>query len=182
MPMNEKKEFRRRPLRLAGFDYSQPSNYFVTICAQGHNCIFGYVSGTEMRLNSAGAAVQEAWFGLPARFPSVALRELVVMPNHLHAIVGLTRTTQPLKAGAASGAPTRESRGPSYPALGDVIRAFKSISAIQINGILGRRGKAVWQRNYYEHIIHNIEEYQRIRKYILENPGHWHDDPENPGL
>jgi REP-associated tyrosine transposase len=182
MPMNEKKEPRRRPLRLAGFDYSQPANYFVTICAQGHNCIFGYVSGTEMRLNSAGMAVQEAWFGLPSRFPSVALRELVVMPNHLHAIVGLTWPMQPSKAGAASGAPTEKNCAPSYPALGDVIRAFKSISAIEINRILGHRGEPVWQRNYYEHIIRNLDEYERIRKYILENPGHWHDDPENVAL
>ena len=178
--MNEKKP-RRRQLRLAGFDYSQPANYFITICAQGHNCIFGYVGGAEMRLSPAGMAVQEAWFGLPARVPSVVLPELVVMPNHLHAIVGLTRTIEPLKAGAASGAPTEPS-GSTYPVLGSVIRAFKSISAIEINRILGRRGEAVWQRNYREHIIRNLEEFQRIRKYILENPSHWHDDPENLGL
>jgi REP-associated tyrosine transposase len=180
--MNEKQEPRRRSLRLAGFDYSQPANYFVTICTQGKKCIFGYVSGTEMCLSSAGAAVQEAWFDLPNRFPPVALRELVVMPNHLHAIVGLTRPTEPLKAGAASGAPTRRTCAPSYPTLGLVIRAFKSISAIAINLILDRRGEAVWQRNYYEHIVRNIEEYDRIRKYIVENPSHWHDDPENVGL
>ena len=180
--MNEKKESRRRPLRLAGFDYSQPANYFVTICAQGHKCIFGYASGAETRLSPAGMAVQEAWFDLPSRFPSVILRELVVMPNHLHAIAGLTRPIQPSKAGAASGAPTGKNCAPSYPILGDVIRAFKSISAIEINRILGRRGEVVLQRNYYEHIIRNLDEYGRIRKYILGNPTHWHDDPENVPL
>jgi REP-associated tyrosine transposase len=177
--MNEKQEPRRRPLRLAGFDYSQPANYFVTICTQGKKCTFGYVSGTKMRLNSAGIAVQEALFDLPKRFPPVIPRELVVMPNHLHAIVGLTRPIQPSKAGTASSAPTGETCTPSHPTLGDIIRAFKSISAIEINRILGRRGEAVWQRNYYEHIVRNVEEYDRIRKYILENPSHWHDDPEN---
>jgi len=181
MPMNEKKT-RRRQLRLAGFDYSQPANYFVTICAQGKKCIFGYVSGAEMRLSPAGTAVRESWFNLPSRFPSVISRELVVMPNHLHAIVGLTRPIQPLKAGAASGAPTGKNCASSYPVLGDVIRAFRSISAIEINRILGRRGEAVWQRNYYEHIVRNLDEYERIRKYILENPSHWHDDPENVPL
>jgi putative transposase len=97
-------------------------------------------------------------------------------------VVGLTRTIQPLKAGAASGAPTGKTLAPSYPTLGLVIRAFKSISAIEVNRILGRRGEVVWQRNYYEHIIRNLDEYERIRKYILENPGHWHDDPENVAL
>ena len=101
------------------------------------------------------------------------------MPNHLHAIVGLARPIQPSKAGAASGAPTGKTGAPSYPTVGDIIRAFKSISAIEINRILGRRGESVWQRNYYEHIVRNLKEYERIRKYILENPGHWHDDPEN---
>lgn len=57
--------------------------------------------------------------------------------------------------------------------------AFKSLSAIQINRILGRRGEAVWRRNYYEHIIRSLDEFQRIRSYILENPSRWHEDPEN---
>jgi hypothetical protein len=87
-----------------------------------------------------------------------------------------------IKSGRSSGAPTGKTCAPSYPVLGDVIRAFKSISAIEINRILGRRSEAVWQRNYYEHIIRNLEEYERIRKYILENLSHWHDDPENVGL
>ena len=178
MPINETNEPRRRSLRLVGFDYSQPANYFVTICTQGKKCLFGYVSGTEMCLNSAGGAVRNTWFELPMRFPSVVPIELVVMPNHLHGILGLRRPVLPTKRGAASSAPTDENRSP-YPTLGKVMRAFKSISAIEINRILDSRGEAVWQRNYYEHIIRNLDEFQRTRKYILANPSHWHDDPEN---
>ena len=177
--MNAKAQPRRLPLRLAGYDYSQPGNYFVTICEHGHRRIFGYVSGTEMRLNSAGAAVRDAWFDLPTRFPSVVPIELVVMPNHLHGILALTQPIRSAKRGAASSAPTDENRNSSYPTVGKVMRAFKSISAIEVNRILGRAGESVWQRNYYEHIIRSPEEFQRIRKYILENPLHWHDDPEN---
>jgi len=41
-------------------------------------------------------------------------------------------------------------------------------------------GAAVWQRNYYEHIIRHEDGLRRIRKYILDNPRGWADDPENP--
>jgi len=34
----------------------------------------------------------------------------------------------------------------------------------------------VWQRNYYEHIIRNEDDLNRIRKYIIENPLKWSDD------
>jgi putative transposase len=37
-----------------------------------------------------------------------------------------------------------------------------------------------WQRNYYEHIIRDEESCSRIRSYILENPGRWAVDRDNP--
>ncbi|MAC95110.1 MAG: hypothetical protein CMC96_06385 [Flavobacteriales bacterium] len=36
--------------------------------------------------------------------------------------------------------------------------------------------KRLWQRNYYEHIIRNPKAYERISKYIIENPLKWRDD------
>jgi putative transposase len=38
----------------------------------------------------------------------------------------------------------------------------------------------LWQRNYYEHIIHNEDELNKIREYIVLNPATWHEDDENP--
>jgi hypothetical protein len=38
----------------------------------------------------------------------------------------------------------------------------------------------VWQRNYYEHIVRNDNELQRIRQYIADNPARWAEDSENP--
>jgi putative transposase len=178
--MDEAPPKRRRALRITGYDYSQPANYFVTICTQGKKQIFGKVGNQQMHLTAAGQGVQTVWFDLPKRFPSVIPRELVVMPNHIHAIIGLTRPIQPpRKAGAASSAPTTEPLAASLPTLGQIVRRFKSLSAIEVNRILERKRAAVWQRNYYEHIVRGVEEFQRIRRYILENPLHWDDDPEN---
>ncbi|MEW6162225.1 MAG: hypothetical protein AB1606_02740 [Nitrospirota bacterium] len=54
------------------------------------------------------------------------------------------------------------------------------MSTKQINIIRNTSGVPVWQRNYYEHIIRNEDELNRIRQYIIENPFRWEDDPENP--
>ena len=37
----------------------------------------------------------------------------------------------------------------------------------------------LWQRGYYEHIIRNDEDFNRIRDYIRDNPKNWDSDPEN---
>lgn len=34
----------------------------------------------------------------------------------------------------------------------------------------------VWQRNYWEHIIRNENEYNRIAEYIINNPQNWGND------
>jgi REP element-mobilizing transposase RayT len=40
--------------------------------------------------------------------------------------------------------------------------------------------KRLWQRNYYEHIVRNEHDYNRIKKYIIENPLKWKNDSRNP--
>ena len=44
----------------------------------------------------------------------------------------------------------------------------------------GTPRKPVWQRNYYEHVIRNQEALEIIRRYIIDNPARWDEDPENP--
>jgi len=41
----------RRSIRLKGYDYSQEGLYFVTICVQDRDCIFGDVVDGKMMLN-----------------------------------------------------------------------------------------------------------------------------------
>jgi putative transposase len=43
-----------------------------------------------------------------------------------------------------------------------------------------KRGQHIWQRNYYEDIIHNQPELDQIRQYIADNPYRWVEDQENP--
>ena len=77
----------RRSIRLRGYDYSQNGAYFVTVCVQNRECVFGQVVNGEMILNEAGCMVEDEWLKTPAVRPEVELDEFVMMPNHFHAII-----------------------------------------------------------------------------------------------
>jgi len=47
---------RRRSIRLKGYDYSQAGLYFITICVQNRQCIFGEIVNNEMMLNDSGSS------------------------------------------------------------------------------------------------------------------------------
>lgn len=66
------------------------------------------------------------------------------------------------------------------PTLGQVVAYFKYQSTKHINTILDSVGTPIWQRNFYEHIIRNEDEHERIHLYIESNPVNWMDDDENP--
>jgi putative transposase len=66
--------------------------------------------------------------------------------------------------------------------MGDVVGAFKSISAIAVNRLLSRTGTRFWHENFYEHIIRDVGELDIIRDYIIHNPMRWAVDPENPDV
>lgn len=44
----------RRSIRYKDYDYSQDGAYFVTICAQNKQCLFGNIVDGEMKLNATG--------------------------------------------------------------------------------------------------------------------------------
>jgi REP element-mobilizing transposase RayT len=100
------------------------------------------------------------------------------MPNHIHGvitIVGAGLALPWVRQGAAG-----QGAASSAPTLGDVMRAFKSISAVHVNRLLSRSGQPLWQRNYYERVIRDEDELGRIRQYILDNPAKWTEDTEHP--
>ena len=69
--------------------------------------------------------------------------------------------------------------------LGRMIQAFNSITTVEyIRGVKQHEWEPfplrLWQRNYYERIIRNEDELNRIREYINRNPKNWATDRENP--
>ncbi|MDP9365227.1 MAG: transposase [Chloroflexota bacterium] len=157
----------RRSPRLAGYDDGQAGLYFVTVCTWGREPLLGEIVSGEMRCGPAGLAVQHARESLPLRFPSLALDAFVVMPNRVHGILALGADPSP-----PLGTPTTT--------LAAVLRAFKSVSAVEANRALGRPGQPFWQRSDHDHIVRHDRALAHVRRYIADNPARWDTDPDNP--
>jgi len=168
--------FHRRSIRLKDHDYAQPGAYFVTICADRRQSLFGAVVEFEMRPNAFGRVVEEEWFRSAELRREIMLDAFVVMPNHIHGIVFIGYTTA---QGATGRSPLRRP-GPGSHSLGAFVAGFKSATTIRINAIRQTPRRPVWQRNYYEHIIRDERDLEPIRDYILSNPANWPNDRENP--
>ena len=91
----------RRSIRLPGYDYARAGWYFVTICCHQRRPIFGEIVGAYrirpesdqqpvMKLNDAGIIVQNEWLKTEEIRPEVILGEFIIMPNHIHGIIGLS--------------------------------------------------------------------------------------------
>ena len=162
----------RKSIRLKEYDYSQPGEYFVTICTQNHECMFGSIVNGNMDLNEKGRVVDKCWKGIPEHFSNVALDEYIIMPDHFHCIIiineidinGRGEMTSPLLK----------------PTLGKIVAYFKYQSTKLINELQGTPAAKVWQRNYFDRIICGEKELQNIRDYIANNVLTWAIKTEQP--
>lgn len=182
----------RRSIRLPAYDYRQPGAYFVTICTQNRELMFGEVVKGQMILNGPGQMVESVWRELPQHYPGVEVDTFVVMPNHLHGViilVGAGPRACPNNPGQPQGV-RGQSQGVAPTgtmSLPDVVHRFKSLTTARYRrGILHGRwlpfpGR-LWQRNYYERVIRNERELAAIRQYIADNARRWEEDPENPDV
>lgn len=95
----------RRSIRLRGYNYSGGGAYFITICVQDKECLFGQVVDSEMTVNQAGQIVERVWHSLPRRFPAVVLDSFQIMPNHLHGILAIPGSGLEPSLAVAMGVP-----------------------------------------------------------------------------
>ncbi|MCZ7542020.1 MAG: transposase [Anaerolineae bacterium] len=167
----------RRSIRLQGYDYAQEGAYFVTICTHHRTCLFGEVVDSAMQLSGFGEIVQDCWFDIPAHFPYVELDAFVVMPNHVHGVIVIVDEEG---RGKVCTAPTSGFGRSVAGSLSAIVGSFKSAVTKQINEIRKTPRMTIWQRGYYDHVIRDEEDLNRIRQYIVDNPAHWELDSENP--
>ena len=165
----------RRSTRLSEFDYTRQGAYFVTMCTQNRMCLFGEIVNGEMRMNELGRVAHSVWKEIPAHFPQVETDAWVVMPNHVHGILLIAHNAR-----ATHASPLRPSSGPPKRSLGAIVGSYKSAVSKRINQSCRTPGVPLWQRSYYDHVIRNDADLNRIRQYIAENPARWHEDHENP--
>jgi putative transposase len=166
----------RRSIRLKGFDYSCPGDYFITVCVIKKELFFGKIVDHQMILNEIGELVKQEWLNTQKIRENIVCDEFVVMPNHIHGILRLNYDCR----GTLPRAHSIEKFGkPLSNSVPTIIRLFKSTSTKQINSLRGIPGTIIWQRNYYEHVIRNEVELMQIRKYVKSNPLHWQEDEES---
>jgi len=177
----------------------------VTICTQSRECLFGEINNDRMHLNESGNMVETVWNEIPGKYPDVEIDTCMVMPNHIHGIIVLSVGAGPCACPDSDGAcpdsggivpdvnvvyhDTKKGhpRGdaPTRLSLPDVVHRFKSFTTTKYRTGVKQcnwtpfPGK-LWQRNYYEHIIRNENELNRIRDYIVTNPLQWLNDRNNP--
>ena len=175
----------RRSPRKAGFDYTTPGAYFVTICSHNRRHIFGHIASNQMVLSSVGQIAQDRWAALPDHHPQVKLDQFVIMPNHVHGIIwlhiepdtNLSIRTAPVQSVATVSTEKAEVAPGS---LGAVVRSYKaSVTRIVNQQESGERTK-IWQGRYHDSIIRTERALHAIRRYIVENPCRWMLDRHNP--
>jgi len=168
----------RRSIRRNEYDYSLAGAYVVTTCINNRECLLGETRYNKVYLSNMGNIVKRAWIKIPEHFKDVRLDRFVIMPNHMHGIIVIQRKPSkdidvlPSKVNSNSKRRARD--------LGQIVAYFKYQSTKLVNDLRKTPGSPLWQRNYYEHIIHDKEEMIKYHKYIQENPANWDNDKENP--
>ena len=162
------KELRaRKNIRLKDYDYSTAGYYFVTICVKNGYELLGKIVETNVvgnvpprvpytKLSEIGAFVDEQIQKTNDIYPNVEIDKYVIMPNHVHAIVIISKGT-------------RRGTFPTNTSISQTVQSIKSMTTKKI-------GYSIWQKSFYDHIIRNETDYQRICSYINENPAKWTED------
>lgn len=160
----------RHSIRLKNYDYSQNGAYFITICTHDREYLFGDVVDEKMEINQYGEIMNQTIKSLTKRFP-IDIDVYQIMPNHIHIII--------IIVGAVHESPLRKRTSQKRSLLSQIIGFLKMNSSKSIH-VRANHDSPVWQRNYYEHIIRNEIELEKIREYIMLNPAMWDRDRNNP--
>lgn len=158
---------RRSSLRSPAKGYREHGAYFITICTHERALLFD-----DPRFR---AIATRDWEAIPTHFPFVELDEFVIMPNHVHGVLWLLRDEI-----EDPGSSEADARRPTKGSVSSIVGSYKAAVSLEINAVRGIGGPAVWQRNFYDHMMRNERDLLRIQQYIIDNPARWAFDRDNP--
>ena len=87
---------RRNSLRLQNYNYKSAGIYFITMCVNQRQCLFGDMENKKLKLNDAGKMIARIFEGLPNYYEGLISDVYAVMPDHFHGILIINR---PVRAG-----------------------------------------------------------------------------------
>lgn len=161
--------------------YTGNNWYFVTICTHKkqnllvaeplrfQNRFQNSDQFPRFKLNPIGKEVEKLWLDLPNIFSNITLDAFVIMPNHIHFIIGMGEVVF-----------YKNSTKPQ--SLSDIIAKFKSIAWANVHNnvwTMETASKMIWQKSFYDRVARNENELNRIREYIFNNPIKWEFDEMN---
>lgn len=156
---------RKNSIRRPNWDYRTPAFYFVTICTFQR---LHYFDSPSMKL-----LAETLWRQLPTfdACDHIKLDAWVVMPNHTHFLFYLSETVEYRSMPLANYFMPRS--------VGAVIGAYKGIVARRAKPMVDDSDFKLWQRGYYDRIVRDEDELNRVREYIRLNPDRWMEDRDN---
>jgi putative transposase len=107
------------------------------------------VGPTWLKREEIAAVVQESIHYAADQLSYCSLHAYVIMANHVHVLV--TPLVSPSK----------------------LLQSVKGYSAREANKLLDRTGETFWQTESYDHWIRDETEFERVRRYIENNPPGW---------
>ena len=161
----------RKSPRLPGYDYSAPGTYFVTICTANRKKTLSRISVGAIHespvtvLTPYGQVVDDVIACLPERF-GIEVDRYVIMPNHIHLLLRIPEET----ARAIHESPLRK-----RDLLPQIVGYLKMNASKQIHAKTATT-QPLFQRSYHDHIIRGDADYDKIARYIAENPARWQQD------
>lgn len=178
MPFTLRGYQRRNSLRHPKYDYTNAGAYFVTICAHQGRSLFGQIAEQTMILNRLGQIADIAWREFADRHPETMLDQFVIMPNHVHVLLWLTESST---VDSQQDEEKQRKFGDAIAgSLSTLIGVYKGAVTQKASHEKLIPGPPLWQRNFYDRIVRNESELQRIRNYIETNPARWIEDQLHP--
>jgi putative transposase len=159
--------------------------YFVTICVKDRARILSEISQIVVNLSKIREVAKDCWCAIPEHFPNVVLDQFVIMPDHIHGFLILTdQRSAENTVGVQYIEPRQEDSRRQQQDL--TLNQYQKIVQRSLSSnilcykaavtrLCHRKGlpQLQWQRNYYEHIIRDSNDLDRIRAYILNNAIAW---------
>ena len=148
--------------------------------------MFGEVVEGKMILNDLGKIAHNEWSKTGEIRTNIIVDEFIIMPNHVHGIL-IVNDDLDHECMGRDVLPKRLYNGdhkkmsdisPPKNSLSTVIRFFKRQTTIHARKTCI---DFLWQPNYYDRIIRNEKELNRIREYIIQNPEQWTEDSNDMG-
>ena len=176
------KKYRVESTRLKHWNYTNSGMYFVTICTDDKIQYFGEIVDENIVLNNLGKFAKQCWEDIPNHFTFVKLDKYIIMPNHIHGIIGINKPDDDINN---DNVETRHAHvetlhatsllrmsniSPKTGSISSVIRSFKSAVTKYANK---NNIPFKWQTRFHDRVIRDEKELFNIQRYIIENPLKW---------